>query len=81
MMLLTEYPNEVTIFNTDFRRLQSFSVVIFLAGTKATTSLSFDSSDDIRKQYMEVAVSPSSLVPVSLPFLSVTHSLMCISSS
>ena len=76
MMLITEYPDEVTIFNTDFRRLQSFSAVIFLAGTKATTSLLFDSSDDIRKQCMEIAVSPSSFVPVSLPFLSVTHGLM-----
>ena len=75
-MLITEYPDEVTIFSTDFRRLQSFSAVIFLAGTKATTSLLFDSSDDIRKLCMEVAVSPSLFVPVSLPFLSVTHGLM-----
>ena len=76
MMLITEYPDEVTIFNTDFRRLQSFSVVIFLAGTKATTSLLFDSSGYIRKQCMEVAVFSSSFVPVSLPFLYVTHGLM-----
>ena len=38
MMLISEYPDEVTIFNTDFRRLQSFSAVIFLAGTKAVSS-------------------------------------------
>ena len=74
MMLITEYSDEVTIFNIDFRR--SFSAVIFLAGTKATTSLLFDSSDDIRKQCMEVAVSPFSFVAVNLPFLSVTHGLM-----
>ena len=56
MMLITEYPDEVIVFNTDFRRLQSFSAVIFLAGTKATTSLLFDSSDDIRKQCMAVTL-------------------------